>query len=99
MDMNEVAEDGAIFGIQGRWTYGCFWAVGTVIFALVKRHIDDGACRVTSLADEGLLTRFHIGQIVRNQKKLDGCLVWVLEDDLQLAHLRNAITAAGRFFW
>ena len=97
MQVNKVAEDRTLVGIvRGRKC--SFGAVSAEILACVDGHVDDGAGRVAALADEGFGAGWHVGEIVGDEEKFDCSFVGVLEDNLHLALLGNAIATARRGF-
>lgn len=53
--------------------------------------INDGASSVGTLTNERLCAGRHVGEIVGNQEKFDSGLVGILDNDLQLTNLWDAI--------
>ena len=58
--------------------------------------VDYGPGRVGALTNEGFGARRHLGEIVGNEEELDGSFVWILDDDLELTDLRDAIRSSWR---
>jgi len=55
---------------------------------------DDGTGGVAALADEGFGACFHAGEVVGDEEEFHGRFVGVLDHDLKLALLGNAVAAA-----
>lgn len=97
VQMDEIPQDGLVLGIF-RGVQRCFWAISPVVLAHAQRHVDYRTRRVTSLPDECLGARLHIAEVIRDEEQLHCSLVWVLDDDLQLALLRNSVAPTRRAF-
>jgi len=54
--------------------------------------VSENIIRIGLLPEKCLCPRGHIGEIVGDQKELDGCFIGVFNDDLKLALLRDSIT-------
>lgn len=60
----------------------------------ISEHVRMIGCLFTVrfLPQKRLGVSWHIRKIIRDQKKLDGCLVWVFDNDLNLTFGRDTIT-------
>lgn len=96
--MNQISQDRSILGVS-RSTQGSLGTIGAIVGTRINRHINYRTGRIAPLTNEGLLSRFHVGEIIRDEEQLDSGLVWILEYNLQLALLGNAIATPRRFLW
>jgi hypothetical protein len=80
MQMNEISEYRAVH----------------VRFGHIGHIIDYRASRITALADKGFRPWRHASQVIRHEKKFDSCFVLILDNDLDLASLRDSIASSRR---
>lgn len=59
-----------------------------------ERGFDDRPGGVAALADEGFGAGFHAGEVVGDEEEFDGRFIGVLDHDLELALLGDAVAAA-----
>jgi hypothetical protein len=60
------------------------------------RPIKNRACGEYSLTNESFRSWLHANEIIRHEKELDCCLVWILDDDLELPLFWDPVGSASR---